>query len=63
MTPRAAARLETLGFQKVYDYQGGKLDWLGAGLPREGEDAAKPTVGDVARPGLPTTHLGITAEG
>jgi len=33
----------------VYDYEGGKLDWLGAGLPREGDDAGKLTVGEVAR--------------
>ncbi len=58
MSPRAAARLVTLGFQEVYDYEGGKLDWLGAGLPREGEDAGKLTVGDVARPNIPTAHLG-----
>ncbi len=30
MSPRAAARLETLGFTKVYDYVGGKTDWLAA---------------------------------
>ena len=51
----------TLGFREVYDYEGGKLDWLGAGRPREGDDAGKLTVGDVARPGLPTARLGNTA--
>ena len=58
MSPRAAARLETLGFKEVYDYEGGKMDWLGAGLPREGEDSGKLTVGDVARPGIPLAGLG-----
>ncbi len=33
MSPRAAARLETLGFSRVYDYVGGKRDWLAAALP------------------------------
>lgn len=36
MSPRAAARLETLGFAKVYDYAAGKEDWTAAGLPTEG---------------------------
>ena len=52
----------TLGFREVYDYEGGKLDWLGAGRPREGEDADKLTVGDLARPGLPTARLGDRAD-
>jgi CBS-domain-containing membrane protein len=36
MSPRAAWRLESLGFADVYDYVGGKVDWFGAGWPREG---------------------------
>lgn len=36
MSPRAAARLETLGFERVYDYAAGKEDWTAAGLPTEG---------------------------
>jgi CBS domain-containing protein len=32
MSPRAAWRLERLGFV-TYDYTGGKADWLAAGLP------------------------------
>lgn len=39
MSPRAACRLETLGFAEVYDYFAGKVDWLARGLPREGEKA------------------------
>lgn len=37
MSPRAAWRLERLGFE-VYDYAAGKVDWLAAGRPtvREG---------------------------
>jgi rhodanese-related sulfurtransferase len=33
MSPRAAARLELLGFSDVYDYASGKVDWMAAGLP------------------------------
>ncbi len=49
MSPRAAWRLETLGFTNVYDYVGGKADWFAAGLPREGELTSKPRAGDIAR--------------
>ncbi|GAA3442896.1 rhodanese-like domain-containing protein [Planomonospora venezuelensis] len=37
MSPRAAPRLERLGFGEVYDYTAGKMDWLSADLPYEGE--------------------------
>ena len=36
MSPRAAWRLEAAGFGPVYDYAGGKADWLAADLPFEG---------------------------
>ncbi len=49
MSPRAAARLESLGFTKVFDYVGGKADWFAAGLPREGRLASVPRTGDIAR--------------
>ena len=49
MSPRAAWRLETLGFTNVYDYVAGKADWFAAGLPRAGELASIPRAGDVAR--------------
>jgi CBS domain-containing protein len=49
MSARAALRLEeTLGFADVYRYTPGKADWFAAGLPREGELAAVPRIGDVA---------------
>jgi CBS domain-containing protein len=48
MSPRAAVRLEQLGFAAVYDYAGGKSDWLAAGLPREGEAAMRTFAGDIA---------------
>jgi rhodanese-related sulfurtransferase/CBS domain-containing protein len=49
MSPRAAARLEQLGFRQVYDYVPGKADWLAAGWPVEGRSAAALSAGDVAR--------------
>ncbi len=49
MSPRAAWRLETLGFANVYDYVAGKADWFASGLPREGKLTGIPRAGDVAR--------------
>jgi Mg/Co/Ni transporter MgtE len=36
MSPRAAWRLDRLGFAAVCDYAGGKMDWLAHGRPYEG---------------------------
>jgi hypothetical protein len=41
MSPRAAARLESLGFKQVYDYAAGKTDWGSAGLPLEGANGSE----------------------
>jgi CBS-domain-containing membrane protein len=49
MSPRAACRLELLGFNEVYDYAAGKADWLATGLPTEGEQAHRPRARDVLR--------------
>ncbi len=57
MSPRAAWRLESLGFREVYDYVAGKADWFASGLPREGRDAAIPRASDVARRDVPTCGL------
>ena len=57
MSPRAAWRLETLGFGEVYDYVDGKLDWMAAGLPTEGTNAMQPRAGDTARKDVPTCGL------
>jgi predicted transcriptional regulator len=54
MSPRAACRLESLGFTQVFDYVPGKADWFASGLPRDGKLASLPTVGDVARRDVPT---------
>lgn len=32
---KAAQRMEALGYQNVYDYEAGKVDWKEAGLPVE----------------------------
>jgi rhodanese-related sulfurtransferase len=32
-SPKAAARMEQLGYTQVYDYEAGKDDWRDAGLP------------------------------
>ncbi|MGH9087852.1 MAG: CBS domain-containing protein [Acidimicrobiales bacterium] len=60
MSPRAACRLEILGFSTVYDYTGGKVDWLAAGLPTEGPGAATPRPGTIARTGAPTCAMNET---
>lgn len=58
MSPRAAWRLESLGFTEVYDYAAGKADWAAAGLPVEGTATEAPRIGDVARRDVPTCGLG-----
>jgi len=32
-SPRAAQRMEALGYDRIYDYAAGKADWAAAGLP------------------------------
>jgi rhodanese-related sulfurtransferase/CBS domain-containing protein len=54
MSPRAAWRLESLGFTQVFDYVPGKADWFASGLPREGTLASVPTIGEAARRDVPT---------
>jgi Mg/Co/Ni transporter MgtE len=46
-----------LGFGEVYDYVNGKLDWMAAGLPTEGTNAAHPRAGEVSRKDVPTAQL------
>jgi CBS domain-containing protein len=57
MSPRAAWRLERLGFRDVYDFVPGKVAWLAMGWPREGTAAKVPNAGEVARRGTPTCAL------
>lgn len=57
MSPRAAWRLDEMGFGPVYHYAPGKADWMGAGLPIEGEAADLPMIGAIARTDVPTCGL------
>jgi CBS domain-containing protein len=57
MSPRAACRLETLGFAQVHDYVLGKADWLAHGLPTEGEQADAPRATDLVRDDVVTARL------
>lgn len=41
----------------MYDYGAGKLDWMAAGLPTEGENATRPRAGTVARKDVPLCEL------
>lgn len=54
MSPRAAWRLDSLGYQRIYDYVAGKADWLAFGLPHEGHAQL---VGDAVTHDVPTAAL------
>lgn len=58
MSPRAASRLETLGYGPVYDYVAGKADWGSAGLPLEGENGSATRAAAHARTDVPKCRLG-----
>jgi CBS domain-containing protein len=60
MSPRAAWRLEALGYGEVHDYVAGKSDWIAAGLPTEGTTAGRPRVTDVMDPDPATCSPGET---
>src|SRR5712691_10728148 len=57
MSPRAAARLASIGFPRVYDYVAGKADWGSAGLPLEGTSGSATRVGGYVRADVPTCRL------
>lgn len=57
MSPRAAWRLETLGFPRVYDYAAGKADWGSFGLPLEGDADSSTRVSSVVSTEVPTCRL------
>ncbi|MDQ2825771.1 MAG: rhodanese-like domain-containing protein [Actinomycetota bacterium] len=60
MSPRAAWRLESLGFGEVYDYVGSKMEWIGDGLPFEGTLADQARLSTVADPAVPTCTIDET---
>src|SRR5439155_12319127 len=55
MSPRAAWRLESIGFTRVYDYVAGKADWGSFGLPLKGTKGAR--AGEHVRADVPTCRL------
>ena len=57
MSPRAACRLDTLGFAQVYDYTAGKAEWLAYGLPTQGAHADRPRAAQFARVDIATCGL------
>jgi hypothetical protein len=56
MSPRAACRLGTLGYD-VYDYAPGKVDWMAHGLPIEGTGAGRTTALSLIREDIPICGL------
>jgi rhodanese-related sulfurtransferase len=60
MSPRAATRLDQLGFD-VYDYALSKVDWMAHGLPVEGTAASQPTALTFARDDVATCSLDTRA--
>src|SRR5713226_8692622 len=56
MSPRAAWRLEGLGYGPVYDYAAGKVDWMAAGLPTIRAEASERRALEVGDRDPPTCH-------
>jgi hypothetical protein len=61
MSPRAAWRLEALGFNRVYDFVGGKTEWIDRGLPTEGTGPFLLLAGQVLRAATATCRPDTTA--
>jgi CBS-domain-containing membrane protein len=57
MSPRAACRLEALGFTELYDYVTGKADWLARALPTEGTEPNPPRAADLLRHDVATADI------
>jgi CBS domain-containing protein len=57
LSPRAAWRLEVIGFTRVYDYAPGKADWGSFGLPLEGDRDSSTRVGAQMQTDVPTCTL------
>jgi len=63
VSPRAAWRLERLGYGPVYDYAAGKVDWMAAGLPTVRADASARRALDAADRTPPTCSPDETVGG
>src|ERR687888_554153 len=57
MSPRAAWRLESIGFTRVHDDVAGKADWGSAGLPLEGTRGSETRLGAHLNCDVPTCRL------
>ena len=56
LSPRAAARLDQLGFE-AYDYALSKVDWMARGLPVVGSSVTEPTALSLVREDVATCAL------
>jgi CBS domain len=61
LSPRAACRLATLGYD-AYDYAPGKVDWMAHGLPVEGTEAERATALTLMRDDVVICALGDPAD-
>src|SRR5207247_7889797 len=61
VSPRAASRLEAIGFPRVYDYVAGKKDWGSYGLPHKGTNVPERSAGDVAHRDVPQPRASTKA--
>ncbi len=57
LSPRAAQRLASLGFTRVFDYSSSKVDWMARGLPMEGRRASEKRALDYSGPEVVTCRL------
>ena len=57
MSLRAASRLDSLGFPRVYEYAAGKADWGSYGFSLEGQADSSTRVSSVANTHPPTCRL------
>src|SRR5512133_705837 len=57
MSPRAACRLEALGFTEVYDYVTGKADWLARAWPTDSDEPRPRRAADLLRHDVATADL------
>lgn len=57
MSPRAAERLETLGFNPVFDYAAGLIDWLAFDQPTDGSGADRLRAGQACRRDVPVCRI------
>lgn len=48
MSPRAAWQLEAMGFNDVYDFVDGKIEWISHGLPVQGMGPHFAVAGEIA---------------